>query len=263
MTLNLSDILKNGATRTLARNGLLLVGLLFVLNTVNQLLGIGVARWIGAQEFLAGQGMPVGRGLGGALFAIPPAVGGLLSFALGIGTILVTIAAIRTFVGDDTETLRREDFTRNAVWAGLNLFVGLIVYAIAVGLGFAALVVPGLFLLVALAFWSVFVAVEDLNFVEGFRESWGLTRGHRLELFLLGVAVALVSMLVTAAFGIPALIGGLVGVVFAQAASALTTVFTLATLAQAYNGLKAEPASDDEMAIGTGTPGPEGTADSV
>ena len=259
MSIDISSALEKGATRTLARNGLLLVALLFALNTVNQLLGIGVARWLDLRDLLPVESEAVGT----ALFAIPPAVAGVLSLLIGLATIVVTVAALRVFVGDDTETLRSEHFTRDVVWAAVNVFVGTAVFAVAVALGFAALLVPGLFLLVALAFWTVFVAVEDRNFVEGFGDSWALTRGNRLELFLLGVAVVLVSIVVSAVFGVPALFGGLAGVLFTQAATALTTVFTLATLAQAYNQLQAAPAPDAAFPVENAAPGPDESVESA
>ena len=259
MSIDITSALKNGAARTLARNGLLLVAIVFLLNAINQLLGVGVARWLDLRELLPIESDAVGT----ALFAIPPAVAGVLSLIVGLATIVVTVAALRVFVDDDTETLRSEHFTRNAVWAVVNVFVGTVVFAVAVALGFVAFVVPGLFLLVALAFWSVFVAVEDRNFVEGFGDSWALTRGNRIELFLLGVAVVLVSIVVTAVFGVPALIGGLVGAAFTQAAAALTTVFTLATLAQAYTQLKAQPVPNEELPVQTGAPGPDESVESA
>ena len=160
----------------------------------------------------------------------------------------MSIAAIRVFVTDETERLPQEHFTRNMVWAVINLFVGMIVYGIIVALGLVALIIPGIFLLVTLAFWTVYVAVEDQNFITAFRSSWGLTRCYRLNLFVLGVAVVLLTALVNLVFGLGDLASGnfagdIVALVFAQAASAIATVYSAAVLATAYTELTSR---DDE-----------------
>jgi uncharacterized membrane protein len=120
---------------------------------------------------------------------------------------------------------------------GLNFFVGTIVFGIIVAIGLVFLVIPGIFLLVTLAFWAVFVAVDDRNFIEGMQESWALTRGSRFQLFLLGLAVVLVNILVSVVFGIGGLTGGVAEVLVTEFSGAVTTIFSLATLAAAYNQL--------------------------
>jgi membrane-anchored glycerophosphoryl diester phosphodiesterase (GDPDase) len=139
------------------------------------------------------------------------------------------------------------------VWPGLNFIVGAVVFAVIIALGLVLFVVPGIFLLVALVFWTVYVAVEDRSFVEGMQESWALTRGHRMRLFLLGFAVAIVGVVVSAVFGAGVLPGSTLGLVIAQIGSALTTVFSLATLAAAYDQLVALPAEETTVTTDTGT----------
>ena len=119
-------------------------------------------------------------------------------------------------------------------WAAVNFIVGGIVFGIAVAFGFLVLIIPGIFLLVALAFWTVFVAVEDQNFVESFRSSWGLTRGHRLKLLLLGIVVVLASAIVGSLSGIATTGSESIGFVLVQAGSALMGVFSTAVLAATY-----------------------------
>lgn len=241
MPINITTILKRGFSRSIERNGLMLMGILFVISVFNGVLGLGVDRWVARQGGAAGvQANP--------LVIVPPLGAGIVSLILGIALLVVSIAAIRVFVSDETDRLPREFFTRNMVWAAVNLFVGTIVFAIIVALGLVALVVPGIFLLVTLVFWTVYVAVEDQNFIEAFRSSWGLTRGYRLNLFMLGVAVAFITLLVNLVFGFGDLasgsfVGDIVALVFAQAASAIATVFATAVLATAYTELDT---SDDE-----------------
>lgn len=260
MSITIETALRRGINRTVARNGLLVVGILYVVSTINAIVGLGVQRWV-ANQGMFPMGVPFSRGMdagvsgemGAALFAIPPAVGAVVSLIAGLATIVLTIGALRTFVSDETERLPSEHFTQNMVWPGLNFLVGTIVFGVLVALGFVFLIVPGIFLLVALAFWTVYVAVEDENFVEAMQDSWGLTRGHRLRLFLLGVAVAVIALVVSAVFGVAGIVGGVIGVIIVQIGSALTTVFTLATLAAAYEQLVALPSEETTVTTDTGT----------
>lgn len=239
MPMAIESVLRRGISRTVARNGLLLAAVWYVVSAVNALVGLGVARWVTQEGFIpAGVPMPAGAMREGFI-AIPPGVGGLVSLLASLATVVLTIGALRTFTTGETERLRGEHFTRNLVWPGLNFIVGAVVFGIVVGIGFVLLVIPGLFLLVSLVFWTVFVAVEDENFVGALGDSWSLTRGHRLRLFLLGVAVVVVNIVVGIVFGLGGAIGGPVGVVIAQIGTALTSVFGLATLAAAYDDLVA------------------------
>jgi hypothetical protein len=246
-------VLKEGVRRATARNGLVLMGVLFVLYALNGLLGAGLTRW--------NAGVAPGEVMADPTLLVTSIVGGLVSIVLAVAALVVTVGAIRTFVSDETERLPRELFTRRMAWVVANLVVGGIVFAVVVGLGFAALIVPGLFLLVALAFWGVYVAVEDRNFLDAFRDSWALTRGHRLQLFGLGVAALIASAAVNAVFGLGVLAGGVIEILLVQAGSAITGVFTVAVLAAAYRDLNADADTDESLSVEERTPTPREPAD--
>ena len=243
MSLNIEDALRQGVSRTLARNGLLLAGVVFLVSTLNALVGLGVGRWVRTRGVMP-MDVPFQGGMDAALFAVNPAVGSLVGLLASLATVVLAIGGLRTFVTDETERLPEGHFTQDLVWPGLNFIVGAVVFGIVVGIGFVLLVVPGIFLLVTLIFWTVFVAVEGENFVDGMQSSWSLTRGHRLQLFLLGVGVVIIQIVVSIVFGIGGIAGGALGVIVAQAGGALTTVFSLATLAAAYNQLGGVPAGE-------------------
>jgi MFS family permease len=255
MSLPVLDTVERGIRRAVARNGLLFMALVFVVGLAGALLDAGLDRLVAVQFDPADPGA--------VEFVAPSLAVGLLSLAVAVLSLVVVIAALRVFVTDDTETVPAEAFTRRMGWAWLNSVVGAVVFGIAVALGFLAFVVPGFFLLVALAFWTVFVAVEDRNFLAAMRDSWALTRGSRLSLFALGVVTFVVTLAVSIAFGVLGVVGGPAALVFTQAASAVTTVFGLAVLATAYTTLTAEseaspesPATDtDADAPGAGTTG--------
>jgi hypothetical protein len=252
MPINTTNILKEGYSRSIEQNGLLLMGIIFVISVLNGLVGISITRWMTGQQLAGGAVQTNPTSL------LPPVLGGLVAFVLSIALLVVSIGAIRVFVSDETEHLPREYFSRNIVWAAINFVIGGIIFGIIVALGFVVLIVPGIFLLVALAFWTVYVAVEDQNFIKAFRSSWGLTRGYRLNLFVLGVVVTLLVLLVNLVFGLGDLASGsfagdIVALVFAQVAGAITTVFSTAVLATAYTELKARQDEEREKAISEDT----------
>ncbi|MFC7165652.1 hypothetical protein [Halospeciosus flavus] len=176
-------------------NGLLLVAISYVLNVVNAATGPRTAAFPDQAPFPAGAAQP--------LVPVPLAVDAVLSLLVGVVGMVVTIAALRLFVGEETESLSVDLFTRNGVWALLNFVAGTIVFGIVVFVGFLLLVVPGIFLLTTLFYWPVFVAVEDENFAEALQSSWELTKGSRLRVFLLGVVFFVVAFVVSVVFGSP------------------------------------------------------------
>lgn len=252
MPLDIGDALRTGFERTVARSGLMIAGALFVLGVLNGLFTNSLVRaTMPSPDAMGGPGGPLGPGAGmgqaptmGPAIPVSPIVAGILALLIGIVSVVVTITAIRTFVSAETERVPEEFYTRNMVWAWINVVVGGIVFAIVVGIGFVLLVIPGIFLLVSLFLWNVFVVVEDQNFVEGMRNSWALTGGHRLRLFLLGVIVLVVVAVVNGIFGVAAFFGGIAGLVVSQIGSALTSAFSLATIAATYNQLTALEAAE-------------------
>lgn len=259
MSVDVGRAIEEGGKRTLARNGLYLVVVTWVLGVLDGLFSGSVTRQVMA-PFAAGNGPGGPFGPDGTPFVVAAtgpsiglsaAVAGLLSIVVTLLGLVVTAAALRTFVTDDTETLPGDRFTHNLGWLLVNLIVGWIVFAIAVAIGFVLLIVPGFFLLVSLFFWETVVAVEDENFVDGFSESWDLTRGNRWWLLLLGVLVLVISAIVSAIFGAIGIVGGgwfdlLVG----QIGSAFAGVFVLATTARTFTQLVAArtAAADEESA---------------
>ena len=229
MSLNIGRALQEGIARTLSRAGLLLAVVWFVLGLLNQLAYNSAIA--GVLPDVPNQPMAT---LGPTLPLSPTAAGAVV-FVLYLGSFVVVAAALRTFVTEETDTIPTEHFTRNLVLMLVNLIVGGIVYGIAVAIGLVLLIIPGIFIAVSLFFWNVYVIVEDQNFVESFQNSWALTSGNRLMLFVLGVVVVIVVAVVGGIFGVAtAVLPGIVGLAFAQIGSAFTSVFAVATAARTY-----------------------------
>lgn len=243
MAVDIEGVIAEGTRRTVARNGLLLVGIVYVLGVLSGLFG---PRRPAAPPggFPAGE-MPMAAAPE-PVIPVSPVVAAVISLGFALLSAVVTIGGLRTFLTDETERLPSGVFTRRLGWVLVNVVVGGVVFGLAVAVGLVLLVLPGLFLMVTLAFWAVIVVDRDTSFVEGFRRSWRLTSGHRLRLFLLGLVVVVVVFLVNVLFELASAVLGavvaLLGVLVGQVGGAFTTVFVWATLAAAYRQLDGDAA---------------------
>lgn len=272
MALQIVDALSSGIGRLATRDGLVLAGLFYLLNAVS---GVANTLLVPGPTGL-GPGAGVGPGVGPGAGAPPapetllPSLGAVvgLSLAAALVSVVLTIGALRAFVTG--ATLSPALFVRNLPLAFLNYVVGGVVYGLLVFIGLVLLVVPGLVVLVVLAFWTVFVAVEDENFLAAFGDSWQLTDGSRLRLFALGLAVLALAFLVSLPFGLVSgavglLTGGgtvarLVGALVGPIGSAITTVVTLGTVAAAYRQLTTDDGDGESAGAGAGTTSESGAA---
>jgi hypothetical protein len=160
----------------------------------------------------------------------------------------VSIVAVRVFATDEAEPISRSLLTENIVLATLNGFVGGIVVLILVFLGLILLIIPGIVLAVLFYFLRQEIAIEDKNFVQAMADSWRLTRGHRIEVFIIGAILLVVSQLEqvsAAAVGVVSTTGGIVA---AAAVGGLLSAFGAAVVTRAYvqiNDGTDEPAAPD------------------
>ena len=263
MTLDIVQALKKGAERTFTRNGAIIASLIFVTTIITSVASQSMVKMADLPQSAMQQGVQATPlAIGG-----PVALHGILMALGALASAVITIAAIRTFTSEETDSLPQEYFTRNIGWVLLNTIVGGIVFGIIVGapligsLGLGAVIssfgsiiplligallgiagaVFGVFLAISLLFWNINVAKEDVNFIEAFQESWSMTSGNRINVFALWLSIGAISFvagftggIVSAPFSmvLPAL-GALVNL----AVSAVAAVFGVAVLAQAYNQL--------------------------
>jgi hypothetical protein len=71
-----------------------------------------------------------------------------------------------------------------------------IIATLGIGLGFLALIIPGVILLVRLAVVAQAAAIDNENWVEALRRSWKLTGGNSLHVFGLLLATGLIAIAV-------------------------------------------------------------------
>lgn len=221
MELDVWSAVEDGAHRTLERNGLMLVTAFFLLNLASSLM----------QPQQSG-------GLATGVAGVNPVISGVLGIVVALVSVAVTIVALRVFVTDETEIIPDKALKWNMGNALLHMVIGGIVFGIAVAVGLILLIVPGIYLALALFFWTVYVAVEDKGFYEAMKSSWELTEGHKWRLLGLFLVLGIVNLALMAPGMVLAVAGmQFVGVVVLQALSALGVVFSLAVEARAYTRL--------------------------
>ena len=250
MSLDVGAALRDGFERTIARSGLALIAVFAVIrlatavttDTVNRV-NLQLVEEYGTplppifEELVAGTSTP---------FALPLGYGGAIGLVLLVALLAeaVRIVGVRTLVSDETETIPAEYVRRNIGIATLNGFVGGIVVFVLVGVGTVLLVLPGLFLAVSFFFVRQVIAVEDENFVAALAESWRLTSGNRLALFVLAAVVVVIAFLVSIAGGLvaPTPVGARV---IDAGIGAGTAVFGMAVAARAYVQLRDADEEED------------------
>ncbi|WP_192918503.1 hypothetical protein [Salinigranum salinum] len=255
MSLDITKALSDGLSRTLERNGLVLMLVFLVFGLIDsvagQTLSAAATRVLQRQldqlppDAVAGPTALPGAEQTPLALPVPLSVAFVLVVVLAFVAEAIRIVAVRTLVSDETASIPREFVSRNIVVATLNGFVGGVVVLILVGVGLLFLIVPGIFLAISFLFVRQEIAVEDENFLDALAASWELTSGHRLELFTLALVVFVVGVFVAAIGGLvglagPPILATLVGLVL----GVVTTVFGVAVVSRAYVQLTTE---DDDL----------------
>jgi len=246
MSLDIEAALREAYDRTLARNGLILVGVYFVVSLLSTVASQTQAAQTADQlediPFFADAGILEPGPL--AVPALPSALVSLLSIAMSVATVVVAITVYRVFASEERETVPEEAYRRGIGVATLNGVVATIIFGILVAVGLVLLIIPGIFLAVSLLFFLVFVALEDKSFIDSLQASWGLTQGRRLSVFLLLVALLIITVVVSIVGGIVAAVFGsavpLVGSLINIAIGAALFVFSLGVITDAYFQLREE-----------------------
>ncbi len=237
MSLNIGDALSTGAEKLTTAAGiqlsvvyvllqlLTLVGMFSLFADVGT--GTGTATPSRAMSALS---LPIGVAGGAALATL----GGILNVAL-------TIVALRALAHDATELGSiPAGVADNMLKTWVFLVIALIVQGVAVSLGFVALFIPGIFLLVSLIFTQVFVAVEGEGPFEALSSSWSLAKGNRFPLFGLGVVIFVISLLASIPTTIVSVFAPTAGTLLNYVVSGFVAIFSLAVLVDAYHQLDAD-----------------------
>lgn len=257
MGLDIGQALREGASRTAAKNGLILAAVfagIALLTTVlfqtlsvaaldsalsafqstsPQELGLGQAEYDEViAEFETGlenvrESSRLALGLSAGVAAV-----GLLALALIAEA--VSIVAVRVFATDETETITSDIATENILLATLNGFIGGIVVWGLIILGSLFLLLPGIIFAVLFYFLRQEIAIKNKNFVQAMADSWRITKGHRIEVFLIGFVLVVISQLEAVSSAVVGIVSTTGGVVVASAVGGLLSAFGAAVVTRAY-----------------------------
>jgi len=267
MGIDIGRALREGASRTAAKNGLILAavfaGIALLTTVLFQSLLVGAIesalsvfqsatpQELGLTEAEYGEAIAeFETALEEIRAAAPLALGISAGIAAGalLGTVIlseaVSIAAVRVFATDETETVPTELLTDNILLATLNGFVGAIVVWGLILIGSLFLLLPGIILAVLFFFLRQEIALNDKNFVQAMADSWRITKGHRVEVFLVGAVLVVVSRLEEATSAVVALVSTPVGTVAAALVGGLLAAFGAAVATRAYVQIEGDAADE-------------------
>lgn len=241
--------LRTGFERMKQRVGLLLIAVFFVIQLASAIASqSSTARTLEQVDqlppFMRNTLFQEAMQPGPLAFDLPGSLITLLSLATTVLSIAAVIVAYRVFASDARESIPEEAYKRNIGMATLNGVVAGIVFGVLVVIGIFLLVVPGIYLITALVFFLIFIALEDDSFIDSLSSSWNLTKGRRMSVFLLLVALLVVQIVVGIVGGIGGAVVGFVvpqlGAIVDVAVGAALGVYSLAVLTDAYFQLRDE-----------------------
>ena len=84
----------------------------------------------------------------------------------------------------------------------ITYFCASVLFSIVTLIGFVLLVVPGIYAMIRLQFFSAFIVEENAGIMESLKKSWAITEGSVLPLFWLGIICIGILILGCILFGI-------------------------------------------------------------
>lgn len=105
-----------------------------------------------------------------------------------------------------------------------------LLYGLIITVGLILFIIPGFIFMIKYLFFSYLIVDKDLNPIEALKESSRLTKGHRWQLFLLALSMALLNLLGT--------LLAFVGLLF-------TVPISMLVMTQAYRQLNSKPLSTE------------------
>jgi hypothetical protein len=229
MSLSLRGVLGDGLDRLRSVNGTLFIGIIFLLTAATEAVLGGLRLRLtlpGPTEELLTVS-PVSLSVSGPAWVL--SVGLVLLFAL---TLASTIVLVRLVLADEMEAVPLTVYDALVPAVARLAVAGLVVLVLTM-IGSIFFLLPGLFILVSLLFYAVFIARGE-GVLSSMRKSWGLARGSRLKLFALFLVLFVLNMgLEAVAYVAPsAMLGLLLG--------ATGTVYALIVTVEAYRQLGGE-----------------------
>ena len=137
----------------------------------------------------------------GELIPAPPSTFGTIISLVSIVVSMFVGLGLTNFslkAHDNISTVELGDLWNPAPFLS---FVGAhILTVIAIALGFLAFIIPGFIVSMGLAFVPYLVVDKNLGPIEAIKESWRVTKGHKMQLFLLFLALMGLNIIGVLAF---------------------------------------------------------------
>jgi len=150
-----------------------------------------------------------------------PGIGAGVRFVSMIVGVLITAFLTGGMLSFLLKVVRGEEYALGDVFSGGRFFVPMLIVSIvtgfASGVGMMLCVVPGIIVALGLQFSSLLVVDRGLDPIEAVKESWRITEGHKMNLFiyaLIGIGVVIAGFMVCC-----------IGVIGSQTILAVGTVF--------------------------------------
>ncbi|MFC6974451.1 hypothetical protein ACFQL1_06870 [Halomicroarcula sp. GCM10025709] len=246
MSLQIGSAFRDGFERTVSPNGLLLMGIFLVFSAVNTVLSqsasLAVQQYLQEFPVQSAQLGPASFGTGEAALAVslPLSVVSILTLITVFIAEALRIVGIRMFAPDETLSPAADSIRDGLPFAVLNGVAGGIIATVLTYIGLVLLVVPGVFIALSFFFARQEIALQNKNFVDALRDSWAMTRGERLGLFVLGALLFVVSLIANSPATVLFFLSPLAALVVGMVTSAVTTVFGIAVVTRAYQQIKAD-----------------------
>jgi len=183
MAIKIGEAISQGLENTVNKGTLILASLFTLVFIISDIGTDTLEAYQGTSE----PALAIGSSLG---------VGTSLVVLSTIGSLILLIGTLRFYVTEDLQ-LEKTMFTENIFLPALNFIAASLLFALSITVGLVLLVIPGLFLLVALYYYMFRVSLEDENFIQSLKSSYNLTKGDRLELFGLGALVVIPSTIIS------------------------------------------------------------------
>ena len=255
MGIDIGQALREGASRTAAKNGLILAVLFAGIALLTAILwntlflravefGLELIQTASPEELgltqqeyqeqleatrevqsFASESMTIG-------VPLSVAAGGVLATALLAEA--VSIIAVRIFSTETLDSISRELVTDKILFATVNGFIGSLVVWGLILIGLPLLVLPGIFFAVAFYFVRQEIALKNKNFIQAMADSWRITKGNRIEVLLIGFILIVVSQLEPATSAVVSVVSTPAGVVVGSLVGGLLTAFGAAVVTRAY-----------------------------
>jgi hypothetical protein len=273
MSIDIGRALRDGASRTAAKNGLIVAavfaGIALLTTVLMQSLVVAGIEWLlETFQTLSPQELGIERVeyeqalaefetarediRSTAVLALEIPVGLAIAGLIVLGLLgeAVAIVAVRVFATERTDAIPRELLTDNIILATLNGIVGKLIVGVLILLGLVLLVIPGIVLAILFFFLRQEIAIEDKNFVQAMADSWRITRGNRVEVFVIAAALFVVSQLESVTASALELVSTTAGAIGAAIVGGLLTAFGAAVATRAYVQIDEDGAEPPETDTG-------------